>query len=402
MNMQRCQICHASKLKLAYQFKQYELVNYQKTPAQKRFCDLDFMFCLECSHLQQTVVLPEMPIHLFSTGETRTMRSFLRDLSAKIEKRFHLKAKDVVLDIGSNDGTFLRTYDISGLTLVGVEKSDELIDEAKTGIDYFIHGSWSSRRFEQVVGRKAKIITALHVLEQVEEPLPFLRDIEASLRDDGIFVLQISSLMEGLAHNEVSAFGPLSYHQFSLQSLQILLADAQLEIFDLEPVVVGGHALRVFCRKKNSYVENENGAQSISEYLEKEKEDLSFEKIQSFFHRISLEKKKLEEFLTKAKKEGKRVWIYGLSDKSETLLNFLQIKKEDISGVFELQEKRVGLRHSLLELPLLGQEQLKKEKPDYFLVLPYHFINEFYQREVELREAGTAFVLPLPQFRVIS
>ncbi len=402
MNMQRCQICHASKLKLAYQFKQYELVNYHKTPAPKKNCDLDFIFCQECLHLQQVSKIPDVPLNLFSTGETRTMRSFLRDLSAKIEKRFHLKAKDVVLDIGSNDGTFLRTYDISGLTLVGVEKSDDLIDEAKTGLDYFIHGIWSGRRFDQVVGRKAKVITALHVLEEVEEPLPFLRDIEASLRDDGIFILQVTSLLEVLAHNEISAFGPLSYHQFSLHSLQILLADAQLEIFDIDPVVVGGHALRIFCRKKNSYVENENGAQSISEYNEKEKSELNFEKIQNFFEIIEQEKKKLNEFLTESKKKGKRIWIYGLGDKSETLLNFLQIKKENLAGIFEPCEKRIGLYHSLLDLPLQGQAQLKNEKPDYLLVLPYHFINEFYQRESELREAGTAFILPLPQFRVIN
>lgn len=401
MNTRHCQVCHTSHLKLVYQFQQYELVNYADS-LEKEFCDLKLLYCEQCSHLQIFSDLALDRKSLFSTGETRTMRSFLRDLSAKIEKRFHLKSKDVVLDIGSNDGTFLRTYDISGLTLVGVEKADELIDEAKTGLDYFIHGDWSGRNFEKVVGQKAKIITALHILEQVKEPLPFLRDVEANLRDDGIFILQVPSLLDILEHNEVEAISPMNCHVYSLKSLMMLLRDAQLEIFDLERVVVGGCALRLYCRKKNSYVENENGTQMIADYCGHEKKEVNFESLTQFIEKIQIEKVKLDEFLAHAKLQEKSIWIYGSNEKSESLFNFLKVKKENFTGIFEFHEKRIGLIHSFLELPVYGEEQLKLEKPDYFLVLSYHFINEYYQREVDWRAAGTTFVLPLPEFRVLS
>jgi len=393
MDKSQCPVCLNSNSHLIDEFQKYNLIVSPR----------EFYFCEHCFHLyQKKSETKDLKSFDYLRGERRTMRSSLRDLSFKIEKRFNLKAKDIVLDIASNDGTFLRTFDIAGLVLVGVESESGFIDEAKTGLDYFIHDSWNARSFEMIVGRKAKVITSLFALPRNHAPLTFLRDIESSLRDDGICILEVPTLCDFFDFRDLGIISSETTHLFSLKSLKILIENAQLEIFDLEQVVVGGHALRLYCRKKNSYVENENGALGIRQYLEHEKENLNIEALKKNFFRLDLEKKKLKQFLLKAKEESKTVWVYGLDQASDTLLNFFQIKKEDLSGIYELSDKRAGQLHPILNLRMLDKEQMKKEKPDYFLVLPYHFINEFYQTEVDRRQEGTIFVLPLPEFRVVE
>lgn len=402
MNIERCRICYSLSLEPIKDFGGYRLHSLSQKSLKEETVPLRLCFCTECKHLQIQSSAVRREEVLFYTGETRTMRSFYRELSLKIENRFHLKARDVIVDIGSNDGTFLRTFDIPGLVKVGVEEADELVDEAKTGLDYFIHASWSARSLESIVGRKAKLISALNVLELVEDPLPFLRGVEAALTDDGIFILQTTTSLDILEANDIGSISPSRPHYFSLHSLMSLLKSAELEIFDLEKVSVGGSALRLYCRKKNSYVENEDGALSIGEFLSREKVKLNRESFLDFFSALHQERKDLRDFIEKVKLEKRKIWIYGLSEKSSALLQFLGLEEKDVDGIYDWNDKRCGLRHALLNKVIQDEAEMKKAQPDFLLLTPYSFINEFYQQETDLRRSGAAFLLPFPKFRVVN
>lgn len=402
MNIERCRVCHSSGLEPIKDLGEYSNQTLLKSDLQCQINSLRLVFCHSCLHLQLASDEVLTSPCWFYSGETRTMRSFFRELSLKIENRFHLKPKDVVVDIGSNDGTFLRTFDIPNLIRVGVEKSDELVDEAKTGLDYFIHRPWSARVLEQVVGKKAKFISALNVLEQVDDPLPFLRDIEASLSDDGVCLLQVTSLTSIVEFSDIGFFSLDKTNYYSLTSLNFLLKNAQLEIFDVEKVVVGGHALRLYCRKTNSYVENEHGASEVEESLKFEKEHLHKRYFDDFFNRLAEERKVIKEFFSKCSKENRKVWVYGLSDRSAGIFNYLGLQGKEFQGIFDWQEKRQGAKQVQLGLRVENDEAIKKAHPDYFFLTPYHYINEFYQNESDARRSGAAFVLPFPKFRIIS
>lgn len=402
MNIERCRVCHSDNLEPIKDLGEYHYQVLMGEEAPIKTAPLRLVFCADCLHLQlagEEVVVSQ---NWFYSGETRTMRSYFRELSVKIENRFHLKPKDVVVDIGSNDGTFLRTFDIPNLVRVGIEQADELVDEAKTGLDYFIHRPWSARVLEQVVGRKAKFISALNVLEQVDDPIPFLRDIEASLTEDGICLLQLTSIKCIVDHLDVGFFSLDKPNYYSLTSLNSLLQNAQLEIFDMEQVVIGGNALRLYCRKKNSYVENENGAQEIEDYLEFEKTNFNPQYFNAFFVRLADERKRIKDFLSKCEHNKRKIWIYGLSDRSAGMIHYLNLKADDVQGIYDWQEKRLGLKQVQLGQIVQSEEALKLAHPDFFFLTPYHYINEFYQKETDARRSGAQFILPFPKFRVVS
>ena len=116
------------------------------------------------------------------------MKKALRDITAKVEKMFDLQKGDIVLDIGSNDGSLLRTYTVPGLITVGVEPADNLEEEGKQGLSHHIHDFWNYGVYEKTMRKKAKIITAIGMFYDMEDPNDFIADWAKALTEDGVFI----------------------------------------------------------------------------------------------------------------------------------------------------------------------------------------------------------------------
>ncbi|MFH1588860.1 MAG: methyltransferase domain-containing protein, partial [Candidatus Diapherotrites archaeon] len=368
---------------------------------------LEMVFCENCSLAQLKHTAPQelmySGFYWYKSGITDTMRKALKDITGQIEKKFPLKEGDVVLDIGSNDGTMLRTYTVPGLITVGVEPAKNLAEEGSKGIDYFINDFWNYELYEKTVGKKAKIVTAIGMFYDMENPNVFVADAVKALADDGVFIAQLMCLKNMIDSNDIGNICHEHLEYYSFAALEYLLNQNGLEIIDVELNEVNGGSYRLYARKKGSKVKPAVGAEErIKKVKKEEKEFQSKEAFMDFFKRAEENKKKCVEFIKQEKMKGKKIWVYGASTKGNTILQYYGIDSSLIEGASERSPDKWGKYTIGTMIPIYSEEKAREVNPDYFLVLPYAFFNEMYKREKKWLEKGGKFLVPLPEFRVVE
>ncbi len=403
-----CRVCYSPELTFLFTLGEQYVNNF--VPEDKVYsgvkAPLEMVFCENCTLVQLKHTAPQELLYAgfywYKSGVTDTMKKALRDITSKAEKIGQLKEGDVVLDIGSNDGTMLRTYEVPGLVTVGVEPANNLAEEGKKGLSYHIHDFWNIEKYDAVVGKKAKIVTAIGMFYDMEDPNQFIADAGKALTDDGIFIAQLMCSRNMLETNDVGNICHEHLEYYSFASLEYLYNKNGLEIFDVEINKVNGQSYRLYAKKKGANVVGFEGAAArVADVKESEKELATKEPYLRFFERIEAEKKKCVEFVNNAVKEGKKVWVYGASTKGNVILQYYDLDHNLIQFASERSPWKWGKYTIGTKIKCVSEEEARREQPDYFLVLPYGFFNEMYVREEEWRSRGGKFIVPLPTFRVV-
>ena len=368
---------------------------------------LELVFCENCTLVQLKHTAPQELLYSrfywYKSGVTDTMKKALRDITQKAEQFFNLKQGDVVLDIGSNDGTLLRTYTTPGIITVGVEPADNLVEEGKAGLTHLIHDFWTLDNYWNVVGKKAKVITAIGMFYDMEDPNQFVADAAKALADDGVFIAQLMCLKNMLDSNDVGNVCHEHLEYYSFKSLEYLFNRNGLEIIDVEINEVNGGSYRVYARKIGSRTKSAHGAaERVQQVRDSEKGFESKKVYLDFFNRLEENKKKCVDFIKQEAARGKRVWVYGASTKGNVILQYYGLGPELIEGASERSQFKWGKYTVGSMIPIYSEEEARQRKPDYFLVLPYAFFNEFYEREKEWREKGGKWIVPLPKFKIVE
>ena len=331
------------------------------------------------------------------------MKKALWDISKKAEGMFDLQAGDVVLDIGSNDGTMLRTYEVPGLITVGVEPARNLAEEGKQGITHFINDFWNYSYYKDVVGKQAKVITAIGMFYDMEDPNAFLSDAVQALADDGVFIAQLMCLKNMLDTNDVGNICHEHLEYYSFSSLEFFFKKNGLEIFDIEINNVNGQSYRVYAKKPGAIVPIRAGAAARVQKIRNDEAYLNDKQVHiDFFNRLEANKKACVDFIHQANAEGKKVWVYGASTKGNVILQYYGLDHTHIPAASERSPWKWGKHTVGSMIPCVSEEEARAAQPDYFLVLPYAFFGEMYKREAEWRAKGGKFILPLPEFRVVE
>jgi NDP-4-keto-2,6-dideoxyhexose 3-C-methyltransferase len=404
-----CRVCYADKLIPIFSIGNQYVSNFINRGDEGKGikAPLEIVLCENCSLLQLKHTAPQELLYSrfywYRSGVTDTMKKALRDVTKKIEKMFPLNEGDVVLDIGSNDGTMLRTYTVPGIIRVGVEPADNLAEEGKTGLDHFIHDFWNFESYTKEVGKKARIITALGMFYDMEDPNQFIDDAAKSLAENGVFIAQLMCLKNMLDSNDVGNICHEHLEYYSFASLEYLFNKHGLEIFDVEINNVNGGSYRVYSKLKSAEI---NPAEGATERVEKVRQDETNLKgtavYLDFFKRLEENKKKCVDFIKAEVKKGKRVWVYGASTKGNVILQYYGLDSTWIEAASERSPEKWGKYTIGTMIPIVSEKEAREAQPDYFLVLPYAFFNEFYEREKEWRKNGGKFIVPLPEFRIVE
>jgi len=372
----------------------------EQIPLELIFCEKKDCGLLQLKHTASRESLYKE--YWFRSGLNEKMVEALMDITKSVEKRISLSENDIVLDIGCNDGTLLRSYK-SKVRLVGFEPASNLIDEAKEGTDLIINNFFSFYEFVQhFPNERIKVITSIAMFYDLEDPNSFVSDIVNCLDQDGIWVIQMAYLIPML---ELNAFDNIVHEHleyWSLKSLKRLLEEHDLEIFDVELNDVYGGSFRIFVKtKKNNKINIQN---SVDKFLKKE-DEFGLEKKETylnFANRVNSLKNKLNDFIKKEISNGKLIYAYGASTKGNTLLQFYNLNNKLISKAADRDSKKFGKMTVGSNIPVISEEQARDEKPDYFLVLPWHLVDFFKERENEFLNNGGKFIVPLPDFKIIS
>lgn len=329
----------------------------------------------------------------------------LNDITVAATRLGKLSAGDIAIDIGANDGTLLRQYNVSGLTTVGFEPSN-LWEKATQGNTKIIHDYFNHQSFKKEFGdKKAKVITSIAMFYDLEDPNTFVEDIKQCLDTNGVWIIQMNYLGLMIENNTFDNISHEHLEYYSLLSLSNLLAMHDLEPFDVELNDVNGGSFRIYVKHKGADIKGFSGNQ---ERLQKQKEyeekkgfaDTTI--YAKFAEQIENSKKQLMNFLKKEVKAGKKIFIYGASTRGLVVLQYFGIDNKLISGAADMNSDKWGKYIVGTGIPIMSVKEYREKKPDYLLVLPYHFLSEIKKQEEDFLNRGGKMIVAIPDFEVIS
>ncbi|MBI2048859.1 MAG: methyltransferase domain-containing protein [Candidatus Liptonbacteria bacterium] len=388
-----CRLCGENKLK-----KVLNLGNlYVSTFVSKRSesggkAPLELLLCenKKCNLLQLRHTAPQefmYTLHYwYRSGIQQVIVDDLKDIAQKTQKMARVKKGDVILDIGANDGTLLGFYPKKYIR-VGCEPANNLQKELKKRADHIIHEFWSAEAYKKLKLPPAKIVTAIGMFYDMEDPNQFVRDAERVMAKDGIFVAQLMTLKPMIEKNDLGNICHEHLEFYSYPSLKYLFEKNGLEIFKVEENSINGGSYRLYARKFRRGSIN---------YPEPRFDYRAFAK------RLEESKKKTVGFIKKAVREGKKVYGYGASTKGNTILQYFGLTPRLVKAVSDKSKEKWGKYTVGTMIPIVSEEKARKDRPDYFLILPWAFTDAFVKRERKFFKRGGKFIVPFPKFRVVS
>ena len=328
--------------------------------------------------------------------------SMVRHLHGKVERIqgiVDMRAGDLVVDIGSNDGTTLGAYP-DNLLLVGFDPTGEKFRRYYASHINLISDFFSAGRLTQAFpGRKAKVVTSFSMFYDLERPMDFALEVASVLDpDEGIWVFEQSYMPLMLERNAYDTICHEHLEYYGLKQIVWLAERVGLKIVDVELNNVNGGSFSVVVALPSSRHANSHGI--ISRMLaDEEAAGLSgLAPYQAFFDRIEQSRRSLQEFVADVHREGKRLCGLGASTKGNVLLQYCGFNSDDIDAIGDVNPDKFGAITPGTWIPIEDESKVLAASPDYLLVLPWHF-RDFFLRNQAL--TGRSLVFPLPQLEVI-
>ena len=336
----------------------------------------------------------------YRTGINQTMTDHVKKTVKTGTAMVNLKAKDHVLDIASNDATLLNFYNRNVVT-VGI---DPLVNKYKKyykKINYYSSNFFHISEIKKLkLKKKFKIISALSVFYDLRDPNKFLKHVKKLLEKKGIFILEHADLYMIIKNKIFDTICHEHLGFFSSKVIIDMIRNNGLKVFHHEYNDINGGSSRYYICHKNADYKIKN---SIKKVLQSEKKvGLHSKKIfENFFKDILNQRVKLQKIIKKIKDEKQIIHGYGASTKGNVLLQFYNINNKDVTYIADRNPLKYNLFTPGTKIRIISENNSRKLKPDYYLVLPWHFKKEILKREIKIRRQGTKFIFPLPNFRII-
>lgn len=363
---------------------------------------IDVYFCRDCYLVQLGyAVNPEILFrdYVYTTSNNNSLKVNFKNLVDLLVRKFKLTANDLAIDVGSNDGTLLENYLPYKIKILGIDPSSASSIAVNRGIptlvDFF--GEHLVERIKQEYG-VAKIITATNVFAHVVDLFSFIRGVAGILAQDGVFISEshhLLSLVNGMQYDSV-------YHEhlryYSLKPLITLFEKVGMEIFDVEKISTHGGSIRVYAAKKGAHP-----AEPSVSYLVNEEEKAGLYKEDTFLtftKHVKENKLLLYYLLAELKRNGKHIVGIGAPAKGNTLLNYCRLDGDIIDYLAERSKFKIGTFAPGSHIPVVDEERIFKDHPDYALLLAWNIADELMPK---LRAAGFngKFIIPNPLPRIV-
>jgi SAM-dependent methyltransferase len=335
----------------------------------------------------------------FSTSWLAHSERYVNDMSA----RFSLGAQSHVLEIAANDGYLLQYVKARGIPCTGVEPTASTAAAARAkGID-IVEAFFGVDLARTLVaeGKQADLTAANNVLAHVPDINDFVAGFALLLKEQGVATFEFPHLQKLLAETQFDTIYHEHFSYLSLTAVRRVFAVNGLAVFDVEELSTHGGSLRVYAQRVDTgkHVKSARVGQVLAAEIASGM--LSADHYSEFQARTNRIKYELTSFLIDAKHDGKRIAAYGAAAKGNTLLNYAGIRADLIDFVVDRNPAKQGKYMPGSRIPIVSEEHLKREKPDYVLILPWNLKTELVDQLAYVKDWGCRFVTAIPHLEVV-
>ncbi len=363
---------------------------------------LNLQFCSKCGLTQVDYIIdPEIVFpknYPYRTGMTNMLIRNFRQLADTMDEKYHFKPKDLIIDIGSNDGSLLAQFKEKGMRVLGIEPTDaaKVANKNKIPTIQAFLDLKTSRAIVKKYGH-ARFVAATNVFAHIINIPQLMASIKTVLDKDGIFVSESQYLMDIIEKLEFDTV----YHEhlrfYGLKPLAYLFAQYGMSIVDAERITAAGGSIRVYAIKGKRAP-----SARVKELMKKEKEAglYDIKKLREFAAAAVGAKHELLRMLIECKQTGARIVGIGSPCRSNTLLGFAKIDEQLLDYAVERTgSPKIGMFTPGTHIPVLDEKQLFEDQPEYALMLSWHIGQELMEK---LRAAGYKgkFIMPLPKVEI--
>jgi hypothetical protein len=366
---------------------------------------LELVWCPESGLLQLNHSYDPLEMYGANYGYRSGLnQSMVRHLEAKVrqlQSMVKMRTGDVVLDIGSNDGTLLKSYRHDGIERIGIDPTGAKFKQFYASDIRLVCDFFSQRSFEEVASDKARIVTSIAMFYDLADPVDFARQIAAILADDGIWHFEQSYMPSMLRTKSYDTICHEHLEYYSIAVVKAVVEAAGLKIVDVQMNSVNGGSFAVTAAKKTSRYRADSPM--IRWLLEQEKR-MGIDTprpFREFEDHVFRHREDLRRLIRALVLDGKRVLGYGASTKGNVLLQFCGLGPDEIPAIADVNPDKFGCVTPGTHIPIVSEEEARALDPDFFLVLPWHFKSGIVERERDFLERGGKMIFPFPEIEIV-
>jgi SAM-dependent methyltransferase len=321
-----------------------------------------------------------------------------------VSDRFGLNSDSIVFEVASNDGYLLQHFVSNRVPVLGIEPAANVAEAAiQKGIPTIVTYLTETSAGEIVAEHgEADLVVANNVYAHVPALNDFTKGLKTLMKSDGVLTIEVQHLWRLMEFNQFDTIYHEHFQYYSLISAERVLAANGLSVFDVEELGTHGGSLRLYAKHSDDSTKSEEPRLASLRTREIEHGFDRLETYLVFGERVRETKRKLLEFLIKAKREGKTIVGYGAPGKGNTLLNYCGIRQDFIDFTVDRNPYKQGRYLPGTHIPILAPEALAEARPDYVLILPWNLRQEIIGQLTYVREWGGRFVIPIPEVEVIA
>jgi hypothetical protein len=363
---------------------------------------LEVVWCRQCDLLQLNHRYPPEEMYGenygYRSGLNPSMVDHLTGKAQQLSQLTNIKSGDAVLDIGSNDGTLLSAYNCKGLQKVGIDPTAKKFQKHyEEGIE-LIPDFFSAYK---VGGRKFNVITSISMFYDLDDPVLFVNEVKESLSENGIWHFEQSYMPSMIRQNSYDTICHEHVEYYSLSPIAKMLNDADLRIIDVKMNAINGGSFAVSACHKDAHLNIEC---DILNWILKREEQSGYSTptpYREFENKIFEHRQSLRTLIFDLNQRNKTIHAYGASTKGNVLMQFCGLTSEHIPFAAEINPYKFGRITPGSNIPIISAEESLKMKPDYYLVLPWHFREGIIKNEKNYLSSGGKLIFPLPEIEII-
>jgi SAM-dependent methyltransferase len=405
--VKECQVCRSPELRpiifLGYVPPLNRLYPVNERPRQESFFPAQALYCAKCHLVQLGLMLSRdvlfPPDYPYVSGTTRVQREDFAELCRESKDIASLRPEDLIVDVGSNNGTLLTNLKLAGHRVLGIEPTLTANLALERGIPTL------TAFLEPEVARQvrkdhgpARVVIATNLLAHVPDIHDLLESMLTLLDEKGVFIAEVQDLLGVVEKLQYDSFYHEHMRYYSLESLLYLLSMHGLEVFHAKRIPTHGGSLRVYAARRNAYAVRD----SVARLLAEDAAALgSFDKLKEFSQRAMMAKLELQSALFDIKRSGKRIFAVGAASRAIMLVNYLALDNGILDCVVEIPgSSKIGTYMPGTLIPIVEESRLWVEQPNFALLLSWHVADDLIPKLTEKGFSGD-YLVPLPRPAIV-